>query len=139
VSQLRHHTTWTTRVTIKHDRHASPYIQHYSYTSPTKHHTTWPTRGTLHSTLPIYTHCQSHIRHHTTWSPIQHGRQAISYIHHYTSTRPTNHLTFPFYIPIQSHIRHHTTLDVSHHLFFINKLKILNSNVLNAFYQHAFL
>jgi hypothetical protein len=30
-------------------------------------------------------------------------------------------------------------LDVSYHLFFINKLKILNSNVLNAFYQHLFL
>jgi hypothetical protein len=30
-------------------------------------------------------------------------------------------------------------LDVSHHLFFIKNLKILNSNVLKAFYQHLFL
>jgi hypothetical protein len=30
-------------------------------------------------------------------------------------------------------------LDVSHHLFFINNLIILNSNVLNAFYEHHFL
>jgi hypothetical protein len=30
-------------------------------------------------------------------------------------------------------------LDVSHHLIFINNLIILNSNELNAFYQHLFL
>jgi hypothetical protein len=30
-------------------------------------------------------------------------------------------------------------LDVNYHLFFINNLKILNSNDLIAFYQHLFL